>query len=66
MYYVGRSTEDNLGTYMMLENSAAPFIIDIAGLLSQFSELERTSGGKTRLHIAHWSLNVSAKISEWY
>lgn len=31
VYYVGGATQDNLGTYMMLENSSAPFMIDIAG-----------------------------------
>jgi hypothetical protein len=30
-YYVGGQTEDALGTYMMLENSASPFIMEIPG-----------------------------------
>jgi hypothetical protein len=30
-YYVGGTTEDFLGNYMMIENSAAPFIIHIPG-----------------------------------
>jgi len=30
-YYVGGATQDNLGTYMMIENSSAPFIIRIPG-----------------------------------
>jgi len=31
VYYVGGSTQDVLGTYMMLENSSAPFITEIPG-----------------------------------
>lgn len=30
-YYVGGATEDLLGTYMMIENSSAPFILHIPG-----------------------------------
>lgn len=31
IYYVGESTPDILGTYMMLENSTVPFIMEIPG-----------------------------------
>ena len=31
VYYVGGSTQDVLGTYMMLENSSVPFITEIPG-----------------------------------
>jgi hypothetical protein len=31
-YYVGGQTEDDLGTFMMLENSSTPFITEIPGL----------------------------------
>ena len=31
VYYVGGSTEDSYGTFMMLENSAAPFITEVPG-----------------------------------
>lgn len=30
-YYVGGPTQDNLGTYMMLQNSSSPFIVEIPG-----------------------------------
>ena len=30
-YYVGGSTPDNMGTYMLLEKSSIPFIVDVPG-----------------------------------
>jgi len=30
-YYIGGVTQDNMGTYMLLENSAEPFIVSIPG-----------------------------------
>lgn len=31
VYYVGQSTKDTFGTYMMLENSSTPFVMEIPG-----------------------------------
>jgi len=44
-YYVGMPTQDNLGTFMMIENSEDPYIIDIQGfrgfLNTRFSPLTK-------------------------
>ncbi|MBI5219662.1 MAG: DUF4340 domain-containing protein [Bacteroidia bacterium] len=36
-YYVGGSTPDNMGTYMLLEGSSVPFIMDIPGFTGYLS-----------------------------
>jgi hypothetical protein len=45
VYYIGGSTQDVLGTYMMLENSTVPFITEVPGfsgyLTPRFSPVER-------------------------
>jgi len=33
VYFVGHSTQDNLGTYMLLENSAMPFVMCVPGFM---------------------------------
>jgi hypothetical protein len=45
VYFIGGSTQDVLGTYMMLENSTVPFITEVPGfncyLSPRFSPVER-------------------------
>lgn len=45
VYYVGVSTQDNLGTFMILEGAEAPYIVHIPGfngyLTTRYSPLER-------------------------
>lgn len=45
VYFIGGSTQDVLGTYMMLENSTVPFITEVPGfsgyLTPRFSPIER-------------------------
>ncbi len=45
VYYVGMSTQDNLGTYMILEGSETPYIVHIPGfngyLTTRYSPLEK-------------------------
>jgi len=45
VYFIGGSTQDVLGTYMMLENSTVPFITEVPGfngyLTPRFSPVER-------------------------
>jgi hypothetical protein len=45
IYYVGGSTQDVLGTYMMLENSSVPFVVEIPGfngyLTPRYSAMEK-------------------------
>lgn len=45
VYFIGGSTQDVLGTYMMLENSSVPFITEVPGfngyLTPRFSPVER-------------------------
>jgi hypothetical protein len=45
IYYVGGSTQDVLGTYMMQENSSVPFVMEIPGfngyLTPRYSALEK-------------------------
>jgi len=46
VYYVGGSTQDVMGTYMMLENSTVPFVTEIPGfqgyLTPRFSTTEKS------------------------
>jgi len=37
VYYVGGATQDNQGTYMLLENSAVPFIMHVPGFFGYLS-----------------------------
>ena len=45
VYFIGGSTQDVLGTYMMLENSTVPFVTEVPGftgyLTPRFSPVER-------------------------
>lgn len=42
-YYVGGVTQNNLGTYMLLENSAEPFIVSIPGFSGYLTTRYNTS-----------------------
>lgn len=45
VYYVGPATQDNMGTFMVMENSSEPFIVALPGLRgfvsSRFSPIEK-------------------------
>ncbi len=42
-YYVGGVTQDNLGTYMLLENSAEPFVVSMPGFSGYLTTRYNTS-----------------------
>ena len=49
-FYVGGATPDNLGTYMLLEGSAAPFIMDIPGFFGYLTSRFTTDLNDWRDH----------------
>lgn len=51
VYYVGGETKDLLGTYMLLENSSTPFVMEIPGFNGYLSTRYFTSEVEWRDHI---------------
>ncbi|MDA3910718.1 MAG: hypothetical protein PF448_05110 [Bacteroidales bacterium] len=66
-YYVGGVTQDNLGTYMLLENSAEPFIVSIPGfsgyLTTRYSTSEKEWVSK---RVYSYSFNQIASVEVEY
>jgi hypothetical protein len=66
-YYVGGVTQDNLGTYMLLENSAEPFVVSIPGFSGYLTTRYNTSEKEwVSKRVYDYSFNQIASVEVEY
>ena len=66
-YYVGGATADNMGTYMLLENSSEPFVVEIPGFTGFLTSRYSTNIVSWRdKSVFQYNLNSISSISVEY